>query len=347
MKNVSRRDFLRSSSIGGAGLIASACTTLPPMPAPGAAPAPKELTKVALQLGWLYSVQYGGSFIAQERGYYADEGLEVDLMPGGPNAPVDPQVVSGKALLGVSATDYAARAKLQGAPYTVLGAKNQRHAFCITSLADNPVKTPKDLEDGPRLGLATINQPVIDALAKLNDLDVSKLNIVPTQGDAAPLANGEVDCFLTFFTTGPISLELKGVATHSFLLSDYGYNIFSGIFIATQDSLDNKHDLLVRLLRADIRGWQDWVEDIDYAVDLTVNKYARDLNLDPEQQKLQAQAQLNLLVTPDTEAHGLFWMTDEKIAANLKTMELLGIDIDKSFFSTALLEEIYQGKSRI
>jgi NitT/TauT family transport system substrate-binding protein len=302
---------------------------------------------VALQLGWLKSVQYGGSFIAEERGYYAAEDLAVSLLPGGPNAPVDPVVISGQALLGVSATDFAARAKINGAPYTILGAKNQRHAFCITSRADAPVLSPKDLESGVRLGLATINQPVLDAIVKLNGLDASKINVVITQGNPAPLAAGEVDCFLTLFTTGPIDLELQGIATHSFLLSDFGYNIFSGIYIATQDALDTKRDLLVRLMRADIKGWQDFVADIDYAIDLTVNKYAADQGLNPEQQRLQAEAQLGLLVTPDTEAHGLFWMTDEKIKANLETMTLLGIDVDESRFSNAILEEIYQGGTRI
>jgi NitT/TauT family transport system substrate-binding protein len=332
MNHFSRRDFLRLSSIGGAGLLGAAAFAA---------------DKVALQLGWLKSVQYAGSFIAEERGYYRDEGLDVALLPGGPNAPVDPVVISGQALMGVSATDFAARAKLNGASYSIIGAKNQRHAFCITSRADKPVKTPKDLEGGPRLGLATINQPVLDAVAKLNNLDISKIKVVTTQGNPAPLATGEVDCFLTLFTTGPIDLELQGIKTHSFLLSDFGYNIFSGIFITTKETMDRKRDQVVRLLRAEIRGWQDFVSDIDYATKLTIEKYAADQGLDAAQQKLQAEAQRGLLVTPDTQAHGLFWMTEEKIKANLETMALLGINIDKSFFSTAMLEEIYKGKSKI
>ena len=338
MSYLSRRKFLRLSSAGGAGLFATSLFL--PQSARAA-------DNVAIQLGWLKSVQYGGSFISEERGYYRDEDLNVSLLPGGPNAPVDPVVISGQAILGVSASDFAARAKLNGAPYTIIGTKNQRHAFTITSRAENPVRTPKDLESGARLGLATINQPVLDAIVKLNDLDASKINVVTTQGNPAPLASGEVDAFLTLFTTGPIDLELQGIKTHSFLLSDYGYNIFSGVYIATQESLETKRDLLVRLLRAEIRGWQDFVADTDYATALTVDKYAADQGLNPEQQKLQAKAQLGLLVTPDTEANGLFWMTDEKIQANIDTLALLGIEVDKSFFSTSLLEEVYQGGSTV
>jgi NitT/TauT family transport system substrate-binding protein len=337
MRPFSRRGFLQRTASAGAALA---------LAGPRGAAA-QSTEQVALQFGWLKSVQYAGSFIAAERGYYADEGLAVELLPGGPNAPVDPVVISGQALVGVSATDYAARATLNGADYRILGAKNQRHAFCITSRADNPVNTPKDLEGGARLGLATINQPVLDAIVALNDLDASKINVVTTQGNAAPLANGEVDCFLTLFTTGPIDLQLQGIDTHSFLLSDYGYNIFSGIYIATGETLEAKGDLVRRLLRAEIRGWQDFVNDIDLAVDLTVNKYAADQGLNPEQQRLQAQAQLDLLVTPDTATNGLFWMSDEKIAANLRTMEVLGIDVDESLFSRQVLADIYEGRARI
>ncbi|MHA3980973.1 ABC transporter substrate-binding protein [Halovulum sp. GXIMD14794] len=338
MPKFDRRHFLKKTSL--AGLAGFGATALRPIAA-------FAQDRAALQMGWLKSVQYAGSFIAEERGYYADEGLEVALLAGGPNAPVDPVVISGQAQLGVSATDYAARATANGADYTILGAKNQRHAFCITSRADNPVRTPKDLEGGVRLGLATINQPVLDAIVRLNDLDASRIEVVTTQGNPAPLASGEVDCFLTLFTTGPIDLKLQGIETHSFLLSDYGYDIFSGIYISTGATLDSQGELVRRIMRAEIRGWQDFVADIEYAVDLTVDKYAVDQGLNRDQQMLQAQAQLDLLVTPETTANGLFWMSDDKIAANLRTMEILGIEADRSLFSRAMLEEIYQGQARI
>jgi ABC-type nitrate/sulfonate/bicarbonate transport system substrate-binding protein len=338
MTALSRRGFLQTSSF------ASLASLGAPLFMPTVASA---ADAAALQMGWLKSVQYAGSFIAEERGYYADEGLAVALLPGGPNAPVDPVVISGQAQLGVSATDYAARATANGADYTILGAKNQRHAFCITSRADNPIREPKELEGGARLGLATINQPVLDAIVRLNDLDASKINVITTQGNPAPLAGGEVDCFLTLFTTGPIDLELQGIETFSFLLSDFGYDIFSGIYISTGGTLDTQSDLVRRMLRAEIRGWQDFVRDVDFAVDLTVDKYAADQGLSRDQQMLQARAQLDLLITPDTTANGLFWMSDQKIEANLRTMEILGITAERELFSRALLEDVYQGRARI
>src|SRR4051794_11695541 len=228
----SRRQFLRTLGVGaGVAVVpavlaacggdnsssskASTATSASSGAAPtagtaaGSAAAPttaaaKSLVKTGFQLGWLKSVQYSGTFIAEEKGYYRDESLDVQVFPGGPNNPVDPTIVSGQALIGVGATDYAARANVEGAGYKIIGAKNQSHAFCITSLADKPVENPKALESGVRLGVAPINRPVVDAIVALNGLDASKLNIVPTQGDPAPLVNGQVDAFLTLSTSGPI-----------------------------------------------------------------------------------------------------------------------------------------------
>src|SRR3954469_6969979 len=188
-----------SSSPSSSSAKASTATSASSGPAPTAgtaagsaaatSAAAKSLVKTGFQLGWLKSVQYSGTFIAEEKGYYRDESLEVQVFPGGPNNPVDPTIVSGQALIGVGATDYAARANVEGAGYKIIGAKNQSHAFCITSLADKPVENPKALESGVRLGVATINRPVVDAIVTLNGLDASELNIVPTQGDPAPLVN--------------------------------------------------------------------------------------------------------------------------------------------------------------
>ena len=258
-------------------------------------------------------------------------------------------LISGQAQLGVSATDYAARATANGAEYTVLGAKNQRHAFCVTSRADNPVREPKDLESGVRLELATINQPVLDAIVRLNDLDASKINVVTTQGNPAPLANGEVDCFLTLFTTGPIDLELQGIETYSFMLSDFGYDIFSGIYISTAGTLlrqprrSRAPDAArrdPRLARTSCR-----MSSTPSTSQSTNTQLTKELSRD--QQLLQARAQLDLLITPDTAANGLFWMSDDKIEANLRTMEILGISAERELFSRALLEDVYQGQARI
>ncbi|HTX01818.1 MAG TPA: ABC transporter substrate-binding protein, partial [Acidimicrobiales bacterium] len=70
---------------------------------------------VTLQLNWLINVQFGGSFLAETKGYYADAGVDVTLVPGGPNVNVEPLVVQGKADVGISPIESLASARTAGA----------------------------------------------------------------------------------------------------------------------------------------------------------------------------------------------------------------------------------------
>ena len=102
-------------------------------------------TSASLQMGWIANVENAGEFVADEKGYYAAEGVDLELVPGGPGVSVEPLVVSGKALVGLSQPDNVARAREQGAALKVVATTFQRNPAAVMSLATNPVPTPQDL----------------------------------------------------------------------------------------------------------------------------------------------------------------------------------------------------------
>lgn len=322
----SRRGFLAA----GAGSVLAATM--------GARPA-LAATDVALQLSWLPSVQFGGSYIAQSRGYWRDLGLNVALNPGGPNAPVEPPVVAGSALMGISAADYTAAAVAQGAPFRIIAVAMQKNPFAIASLPAKPVNVPKDLE-GKKIGMALANTPVLKALCSLNDVDFDAIEIVPTQYDAAPLLASQVDCLLCWETDLPVAMIMRGLKPITMLMADYGYAVQSQTYIATDDSIANRRADLIALLRGEIHGWSDYLADPAAAAALTVKMFP-DAGLDLKTQELQAARQVPLMFSPVTEAHGFGWFTDDSIAANIKTLALLGQDVSPDLWDRSLLEEIH------
>jgi ABC-type nitrate/sulfonate/bicarbonate transport system substrate-binding protein len=297
------------------------------------------LTSVEFQLSWLDSAQFAGSYIALDKGYYAAEGLDVTLTPGGPNAPVDPPVVQGTAIAGISAADYAGRSVASGAPFKIVGVAMQKNPFVIASLTANPVKVPADLV-GKKLGMATINQPVLDALGKFNGFDASKVTVVPTQYDPAPLVNGEVDCLLCWLTDLPVAMEVAGEDVTTMLLADYGYSVHSQTYIVTEDTLKNRRDDVLALLRGEIKGWQDYKADPAAAAKLTVDRFP-DAGFDLEAQTLQAEKQVELMFSADTDEHGFLWFTDESVALNVSTLAELGVTVTPDVWDRSLLEEIF------
>ncbi len=298
-------------------------------------------TPVSLQLSWLHSVQFGGSYIALDRGLWRDAGLEVSLLPGGPNAPVEPPVVSGTALVGISAADYTAAAVEQGAPFRILGVAMQKNPFVITSLPANPVNAPADLA-GKRIGMALANTPVLQALCTLNDVDITAIEVVPTQYSAQPLIGGEVDCLLSWETDLPVAMAIEGIESVTMLMADHGYSVHSQTYIATEDSLANRRAELVALMRGEVQGWEAYREDTAAAAALTVAMFP-DAGLDLPTQELQAERQVPLMFSDLTEANGFGWWTDETVAANIETLALLGRTVTPDLWDRSVLEEVHGG----
>lgn len=326
--SLSRRRFLQT---GAAGLGAAAVgfrTT-----------ASRAQTPVRFQLSWLHSVQFGGSYIAADRGYWTDLGLDVALSPGGPNAPVEPPVVAGNALMGISAADYTASAVAEGAPFKIIAVAMQKNPFAISSLPDNPVGTPAALE-GKSIGMATANTPVLRALCEINGVDFDAIEIVPTQYDAAPLMSGQVDCILSWATDLPVAMVMQGAEPIVMLMADHGYSVHSQTYIVTEETLARERDTLVALMRGEVMGWRDYHSDTNAAAELTVGMFP-DAGLDLETQRLQAARQVPLMFSDLTEKHGFGWFTDETVAANVETLALLGRNVNPELWDRSILEEVH------
>ncbi len=325
LAHLTRRNLLR---IGGASLAAAAI-----------GPPAFAATPVNLQLSWLHSVQFGGSYIAADKGYWTDGGLDVALVQGGPNAPVEPPVVSGTALVGISAADYTAAAVAEGAPFRIIGVAMQKNPFAIASLPANPVNEPADLV-GKRIGMAVANTPVLQALCILNEIDIDAIEIVPTQYDPAPLVSGQVDCLLCWETDLPVAMSVRGVDNTTMLMADHGYALHSQTYIATDDAIANRRADLVALLKGEAMGWSDYQSDTDAAAALTVAMFP-DAGLDLETQKLQAARQVPLMFSDLTAANGFGWFTEETVAANIETLALLGRTVSADLWDRSLLEEVH------
>ncbi|MFC3167573.1 ABC transporter substrate-binding protein [Paracoccus fontiphilus] len=325
---MNRRDFLGAT----AGLAASAGLR---------AQAAWAQVPVALQLSWLHSVQFAGSYIALDRGWWREAGLEVSLLQGGPNAPVEPPVVAGNALVGISAADYAAAAVAQGAPFRIIGVAMQKNPFVIASLADNPIASPADLP-GKRIGMAVSNTPVLQALCSLNGVDIAAVQIVPTQYSAQPLVAGQVDGLLCWETDLPVAMAIQGIEAHTMLMADHGYALQSQTYVATVDSLATRRKELVALMAGEARGWDACRADTDAAAELTVRMFP-DAGMDLPTQQLQARRQVPLMFSDLTDAHGFGWWTDETVEENIRILSLLGRTVTRDLWDRSILEDVHAG----
>ena len=308
-----------------------------------AAAAMADLGKMSLRLSWIKNSEFAGSYVADDKGYYKANGFSsVELIAGGPTAtPIEVDVQTGKALVGISAPDLAGAAIAKGADLIIIGAQYQKNPFCVMSLAKTPIKTPQDMY-GKKFGLQAANQSVWDAFVKASGIDDSKITKVPAQFDPQPLVNGEVDCWMSFVTNEPNLLKVKGVDTASFLLADFGYPLVSEVYVVKKESITKKRDALKAFLKSEIQGWRDVYKDPALGAKLTTEKYGKDLGLDTAEQQLEVEAENLLIWTADTKANGVFTVTDKLIAENIEVLKKGGLTLTAAqLFDFSLLAEVY------
>jgi ABC-type nitrate/sulfonate/bicarbonate transport system substrate-binding protein len=322
-----------SSSSAAAGSSSSASST-----------AMANLGALDYRLSWIKNVEFAGSYIADTKGYYTAQGFSsVNLIAGGASAtPMEADVATGKAVVGVSAPDITGAAILKGAPLKIIGAQYQKNPFAIMSMAKSPISTPQDMY-GKKIGIQVSNTSVWNAFVKAANLDVSKIKVVSVQFDPTPLTQGTVDGWFSYITNEPNELESQGFKVTTFLLADYGYPLVSETYMATTATISSKPDVLKGFLMAEIKGWKDNIASPALGATLTVTKYGKGLGLAIPEQTLESAAQNKLILNADTTANGLFTITPALIEENLKTLAQGGLKLTSSqLFDLSLIEEIYK-----
>jgi NitT/TauT family transport system substrate-binding protein len=340
---MSRRQALRTAAMG-AGVLALA-PSLPafahssPVARARRWPRSGDLVPTTLQLSWTPSVQFGGSFLAADRGYYAEEGLEISFGLGGPNVAGDAQTVSGAALMNISGGDGVARSNMEGAGLTIVGTQYQKSPGTLLSLAEKEITTPEDLA-GTRIAVAGADTPALDAFLTLNGIEDAEK--IPSQYDPAVLTADQADSIFCFYNDLPVALKVQGIPYNAMLLADFGYNPASQTYTVLTSSLEgDTREQIKALLRGEIRGWQDYRTDYLEAAQLSIDLYP-DAGLDLETQEAQAEVQLDIMYSEVTDEFGFAWFTDEVVESNVALYQELGIEgVEPSLFDRSLLEEIF------
>lgn len=343
MRYVSRRSFLRNSAMVGALATVSPAILVACGDDGGGSGGDGKLGAGSIQFSWIKNVEFAGSYIADTNGYYKKNGLgKVELLSGGPNVPTEPVVLSGKATIGYTFSEPLGGAMKEGAKFKIIAAMFQKNPFGILSVEAKPIKTPQDLI-GKKIGVQAVNEPIWDALLKINKLDASKITKVPVQFDPAPLVKGEVDGWFAFVINEPITVKEQGGKPVVMPLQDVGFKVFQQLVIVSEDTLAKEREKVKALLKSELMGWQQNMKDPKVGAKLTVDKYGKDLGLKLAHEEEENRLQIELMESPTTKAKGLGYMSAEDIDSNLKVLSEMGItSIKKDTYTNELLDEIYK-----
>lgn len=362
---LNRRELLARFGVGGAVTLLGACGIAPSgratgapgtsgpvaaTSAPAATTAPAAHVKV--QLLWIKNTQFAGLYAAESQGYLKAENLTQELLPGGPQVNAIQSVAGGAAPIGLIGSSHAIiQARSNGIPVKAIATQYQRGPFGVISLATKPIRAIKDAV-GKRIGLQAGARPTFTQILAINDIKPESITIVPVGIDPTPLVTGQVDGYWGSVTGQVLDLKSKGIETVMLLATDAGLPYYGDVVFTLDSVLANQEELLVRWLRAAIRGWQYAIDPkhFDELAKLTVDQ-SPELKLNLAVETGQIAAQVPIVTSPLTDAKGLMWMDpaefSKQIDVNLKSGQITkSVTVDE-VFTTKILERAFGGKTRL
>lgn len=322
----------------------------------GSSSGAKSFGTVKMQYSWIKNEEFAGEYYAEKNGYYKDAGFEKVTGISGPDTGVA-KLLSGKVDVALSdSASVGAAVAEQDAPLKIIAATFQKNLFTILSLKDKGnIATPKDLI-GKKIGVQDSNASVFAAILKANDIDPKDVTVVPVEFDPTPLMKGEVDGFMAYLTNEAITVKLKGYDITNLPYADNGVPYVAETYTVTDQYLAENRDKLKGLLTAEIKGWSDvYKESTDDTVALITKNYNAAASadsksteasfgaLDPKKTGLGLEAEKKLISTSDTEANGLFTITEALKKQTVASLAAAGwkVSVD-DLFDTSIIDEIYK-----
>jgi len=238
------------------------------------ADASQSLKKVTFVLDWTPNTNHTGLYVAQQSGYFAEEGLEVEIVQP-PEDGADALVASGKAQLGVSFQDSMAPGVAGGnkLPNTAVAALIQHNTSGVISRKGEGMDAPKGME-GKKY--ATWDLPVEKAMIKEvveNDGgDFEKVELIPSYeaDEVSALESKFVDAIWIFYGWAGVKMELAGLETDYFAFKDINpvFDYYTPVIIANNTFLEQEPETAKAFLRATKKGYEFAIENPEEAAEM-------------------------------------------------------------------------------
>ncbi len=210
--------------------------------------------EISIHLKWYHKFQFAGYYAAQQQGYFVDEGLEVNLIEGGPDTNHLHQLInhsSEYSILGSEALNSLAL----GSPIIIVASIFQHSPEVLITLKSNNVQSIKDLAGKPLMLASRSMSGQVEAMLIKNQLQAKDYQTYSYDGDILKLADGSVFAMYGYISNEPYQLSQIGQQVDLFRPQDYGIDFYGDSLATTQYELDNHPQRVAAIRRAAIRGW--------------------------------------------------------------------------------------------
>jgi NitT/TauT family transport system substrate-binding protein len=294
---------------------------------------------VSVRLKWLHQAQFAGMYVADQRGFYAEENIEVALHEGGLEYDEIEQVALGQDDFAVVEASHVIVARGNDRPVVACAAIYRVYPSVYFSLRGSGIERPQDFV-GRRVMVNPVDY-ILPAMMERLGLDMSQIEAVPPSYDMSAFFAGEVDVWSGYLTAQVVAARERGAEIDVIYPGHYGIHVYGDVIIVSEELIEENPDLVERFLRATLRGWRYAIENPDQAAAMTLEY---DPTLDLSRETASMAAQIPLIHTGEDQ---IGWMRDEiwqEIHQLLLDSGRLArpVDVDE-VYAMAFLHSVYGG----
>ncbi len=232
----------------------------------------KELQKISLQLQWLDQFQFAGFYIAKEKGFYKEVGLDVNILKYTNDINILDNILSGKTTYATGRTSLLIH-KNNGAPVVTLAAIFQ-HSPEALLVTNKNIMHPRDLAK-KRLMISPDALTSASYMSMLFSEGVLKEDIIIQQHtfNLNDLIEGKTDAIASYISNEPYALQKKGIEFSYFHPKDYGFDFYGDLLYTSQKEVEQHPKRVEDFTMASLKGWQYAFSNIKETAQLIYNKY--------------------------------------------------------------------------
>jgi len=221
-----------------------------------------ETEDVTLQLDWTPNTNHTGFYVAQQEGFYEEDGINLKILPYS-EAAADTIVGAGKANCGITSQDNLPVAVEAGTNEVSVMPILQHQVNALIVKQDSEFKSPKDLSGATYGGFGLpFEEPVVNEMIKDDGGSGDVKNVILNTGAYEAVYNGQVDTSLAFKTWELIEAADRGIELREFPVQDYGVpDTYNVVLACNGDWLKENPELAKAFVQATAKGFEFAVED--------------------------------------------------------------------------------------
>jgi NitT/TauT family transport system substrate-binding protein len=271
------------------------------------------LDKVTFATNWVAQAEHGGFYQALTDGTYQKHGLDVTILPGGPNVNHRLQLIAGKIEFYMSAnTLQAFDAAAQGVPTLVVASMFQKDPQVLLAHPDQGIERFEDLKN---LNLLISKEGIVSYFQWMkHDFGFSEQKVKPYTFNPQPFLADKRTAMQGYVTSEPYSIETQGgFKPKIFLLADQGWGSYSTMIETRRDLVDKKSDLVQRFVDASAIGWANYLYGDNSAANARIKRDNPEMTDARIAYSIAKMKEYGIVDSGDTQKGGIGAMTDARM----------------------------------